>query len=188
MTRQSPGEITQLLHDAGAGNEDAKAELGALVYQQLRGIAFRLVGNQADVHTLHPTALVHEAFVKLVESGTMEKSPNRRYFFASAARAMRQILADHARNKNALKRGGGQQRLELDRVLKYLHEKQIDTLGLTEALEELERRDPRKADVVQMRFFTGLTMNEIAEYLGVSRPTVELDWRAARAFLRLNLQ
>ena len=126
--------------------------------------------------------------MKLVDAGTVEKSPNRRYFFASAARAMRQILADYARKKNALKRGRGWERLELDRVLKYLHEEHIDTLALTDALEELERRDPRKADVVQMRFFAGLTMNEIAEHLGVSRPTVELDWRAARAFLRLNLQ
>jgi RNA polymerase sigma factor (TIGR02999 family) len=188
MSAPSHGPITELLNTARQGDTSAQSELGTVVYQQLRAIAHRLTGRQADSHTLHPTALVNQAYVKLLNSGTMEKCPNRHYFFASAARAMRQVLTDHARQKNAAKRGGQCQRVALDYVLQYLHDEKIDTLALTEALDQLEARDPRKAEVVQLRFFAGLTMSEIAEYLGVSRATVELDWRAARAFLRLNLQ
>lgn len=188
MAAEDHGEITALLHRARAGNEVARSELGAAVYEQLRAIAYRLTGNQADRHTLHPTALVHEVFIKLVDTGTVEKCPNRRYFFAAAARSMRQILVDHARRKNAAKRGGRHHRVALDQVLQYLQEKSIDILSLSDALEQLEQRDSRKADLVHLRFFAGFTMQEIAEHLGVSRATAELDWRAARAYLRLNMQ
>lgn len=188
MPAIAAGEITQLLKDVRGGDPQSQARLAAIVYDQLYAMACRATGGQADHHTLNPTALVNEAFVKLIKANTLDMAPNRQYFFAAAARAMRQILADHARKKYAAKRGGGRVRVALDQVLEYLQQQNIDMLSLSEALEELEQRDSRKAQVVQLRFFGGLTMPEIAEHLCVSSGTVELDWRTARAFLRLRLQ
>jgi RNA polymerase sigma factor (TIGR02999 family) len=188
MPDLAAGEITQLLKDGRAGDSQIQAQLMALVYDQLYAMAHRVTGRQAAHHTLNPTALVNEAFVKLVATDTLTAAPDRRYFYAAAARAMRQILADHARKKNAAKRGGGRVRVALDQVLAYLDRQKIDALELSDSLDELERRYVRKAQVVQLRFFAGMTLDEVARHLGVSLGTVELDWRAARAFLKLRLQ
>jgi RNA polymerase sigma factor (TIGR02999 family) len=182
------GEITQLLKDGHAGDARSHAQLITLVYDQLYAMAHRVTGRTAAQNTLNPTALVNEAFLKLVSADTLSTAPDRRYFFAAAAKAMRQIVIDHARKKNSAKRGGGRVRVPLDQVLEYFHRQQIDALALSESLDELEKRDLRKAQVVQLRFFGGLTFDEIATHLGVSLGTVELDWRAARAFLKLRLQ
>lgn len=164
----------------------------AQVYQELRGLAAAYLRRQSASHTLQPTALVHEAFLKLVDH-TAVVFNGRAHFFAVSARAMRQILVDHARAKLADKRGGGWDRITLDqgvipdvrRAPGGSHE--VDILALNELLEQLAGLDPRQAEVVELRFFGGLTVDEAASVLGVSKSTVEEDWRMARAWLSKRL-
>jgi RNA polymerase sigma-70 factor (ECF subfamily) len=157
-----------------------------LVYAELRALAAAYARGQRPGHTLQPTALVHEAFVKLVEAPAGGWN-DRAHFFAVAATAMRQVLADHARSRQARKRGGDWQRITLDGGELGQERDELDLVALDEALEELGRSDPRKLRVVELRFFGGLTAEEVARVLGVSLSTVESDWRTARAWLQIRL-
>jgi RNA polymerase sigma factor (TIGR02999 family) len=161
------------------GNLD---RLFPLVYDELRVLAHRQLGSERPDHTLRTTALVHEAYLRLVDD-TRATRKGRAYFFAAAARAMRQILVDHARRRNAAKRGGGAENLSLDHgdiaVDRFAHE----LIDLDRALHELAKLNPRHAQVVECRFFGGLDVDETAEALGVSARTVKYDWALARAWL-----
>jgi RNA polymerase sigma factor (TIGR02999 family) len=179
---------TVFLQQLAAGEADAASRLLPLVYDELRGIADRYFREQPGHHTLEPTALVHEAFIKLIDSrGTGWTS--RQHFVAVAATAMRQILVDHARSRATLKRGGEWRVASLGgAAAPEAEEGRIDVLALHDALTELAALDERQARVVELRFFGGLTAEEAAEILGVSKTTVDNDWRAARAWLNTRLR
>lgn len=179
-------QTTRLLADLGQGNPDAAQRLLPLVYDELRGLAERYFRRQRADHTLQPTALVHEAFLKLVDQ-TQARWQDRAHFFAVAAIAMRHILVNHAVARNAQKRGGGQARLALHNGLEPADQMEFDALAVDEALKKLAAFDPRKAQVVELRFFSGLAVDEVAEVLGVSKSTIEADWRMARAWLSREL-
>ncbi|HRC85497.1 MAG TPA: sigma-70 family RNA polymerase sigma factor [Thermoanaerobaculia bacterium] len=177
------GEITDLLSRWHQGEGGVPDRLVPLVYGELRRLAARaLAGERAD-HTLEPTALVHEAYLRL-SAGRAPAFADRVHFFAVAARMMRRILVDHARSLRAVRRGKGGLKLSLEDVEPPGVEAcPLDILALDEALTELARRDPRKARVVELRFFGGLSVQQVAETLGVSVPTVILDTRLARAWM-----
>jgi len=186
MTTPAPADVTRILARLRAGDAEAGDQLLPLVYEQLRGIARGQLARERKNHTLQATALLHEAWLKL---GSLEGSvpEDRSHFLGIAARSMRQILVDHARRKGAGKRGGAWDRVTLDIALDQLQQKELDLIALDEALAQLAARDARKARVVELRFFAGLSMAEIAELLGVSVRTVEGDWYMARAWLRKSL-
>jgi RNA polymerase sigma factor (TIGR02999 family) len=177
--------LTRVLQD-GRGNEQAAAQAFALAYAELRRLANSLLRSQASGHTLQPTALVHEAYLKLLghEQPTFE---SRAHFFAVSARVMRQILIDHARKHLTGKRGGGAHKLALDEAVVYAPSSAAQLVEIDTALEALATFDSRKAQVVEMRFFAGMTGDEIAEALGVSVPTVTRDLRLAQAWLATRL-
>lgn len=180
------GAITVLLQRLSAGEREAHADLLPLVYADLRRIAARHLAGERAGHTLSPTALVHEAWLRLSTETAFAPEDRRRYF-AIAARRMRQVLVDHARRRDAAKRGGGGgggERAEV--TLSGLADDggdRLDVLALDQALERLEAADARKAQVVELRYFTGIEMSDIAELLGISRATAQRDWDVARAFL-----
>lgn len=180
------GPITLLLKQRAAGNEQAEAQLLPLIYAELHTIAERQMRHERVGHTLSPTDLMHEAWLRL---GGLDEVEDRRQFFALAARRMRQVLVDHARRRNADKRGGGDAAITLSGfdVDAEASPEAIDMLALEQALTELESHDARKARVVELRYFGGLEMNEIADLLNLSRATVLRDWDVARAFLRHRL-
>ena len=190
MPPPSDHEVTRLLHLAASGDRTAATDLLPLVYERLRAVAgsyFRGRGEQ----TLQPTALVHEAFLRLVsqEEGAVK---DREHFCAVAATAMRQILADRARRRGAIKRGGDRERVDLDeavapQIAMGEGDGDADLVALHEALEKLQTIDPRRCRVVELRFLGGLSVEEAAHQLGVSERTVEADWRVARAWLRKEL-
>jgi RNA polymerase sigma factor (TIGR02999 family) len=184
---ERPSDVSALLQAVRAGDAGARDRLVEHVYQELRRMAHVLVRAEPAAHSLQPTALLHEALGQLLEGDTFGRAPNRAYLFGAAARAMRQALVDHARERNASKRGGGRRRLSLDAVLLYFQEQDVDVLALHEALDRLAALDDRQAQVVTLRFFGGLTVPEIAAHLGVSVSTVESDFRIARAWLRQQL-
>lgn len=182
-----------LLSSASAGDKAASSKLIELVYDQLRALAGSYAGGFDANHTLQPTALVHEAFVKLVQSPGVQYN-DRGHFFAIAATAMRQILSNHARAKRAEKRGGrpaDQQPTNWDRVnlgsAGAKADQEIDVVAFDDLLTELARVDERRYRVVELRYFGGLEVDRVAEMLGVSKSTVEADWRAARAWLAMRL-
>lgn len=180
---------TYLLAQADAGDPAASAQLMEVVYDELRRLAASYLRQQNSDHTLQPTALVHEAFLKLVDQTGAGGAGyrGRSHFFATAARAMRQILIDHARAKNADKRGGAWQRLTLDEGLMPSGWSTVDMVALDDALKALAELDERQARMVEMRFFGGLSVDEVAVVLGISKSTVEEDWRMARAWLSRRL-
>lgn len=189
---QTVGDITGLLIRARQGDVGAYHDLYPAVYDRLRAIAGGYFRHQRPDQTLQATALVHEAYLKLIDQSGADWR-DRAHFFAVAAQAMRQILVDHARSRAAAKRGSGWRRVTLDQVD---HEagrpsdesRMQDVLWLDDALSELSRVAPRQTRIVELRFFAGLSVNEIAEAVGVSPRTVDLDWKLARAWLarRLN--
>jgi RNA polymerase sigma factor (TIGR02999 family) len=183
----SQNEATVLLGRMNSGDEDAARELLPLLYDELRTLAARQFRGQPANHTLQPTVLVHEAFLRLV--GRPEKDWNdRKHFFAVAATAMRQILVNHARGKNTDKRGGGERPVLLnDEIVGGDAGRNLDVLDLNDALEKLATIDPRKHRVVELRFFAGLTVPEVAEVLELSVTSIEAEWRAARAWLSVEL-
>jgi RNA polymerase sigma factor (TIGR02999 family) len=183
MGTGQPHEFTFILGRARAGDERARGELIALVYDELRRVASGLMRRERPDHTLSPTAVVHEAVIRLLGSGVFDKAADRRYLFASAARAMREVLIEHARRRAADRRGGGRRRIPLDRVLAYFEEQEVDVIALHEALDRLAEWNERQSRVMTLRYFGGLTMPEVAATLGVSVVTVERDWRLARAWL-----
>ncbi|GAB5537798.1 MAG: sigma-70 family RNA polymerase sigma factor [Rubricoccaceae bacterium] len=188
MPSSSPDlAITQLLEELADGRGEAFDELIPEVVSSLRGIAHRQLGGERAGHTLNTTALVNEAYLKLV-SDERKTWQNRAHFFAVAARAMRQVLIGYARSRNAQKRGGGAVHLTLEEGRTPLTGIQVDELvAINDALDQLARRKPRLVQVVECRFFAGLTVDETAEALGLARATVVRDWRTARAWLRHTL-
>jgi RNA polymerase sigma factor (TIGR02999 family) len=175
-------EITQILAEWRGGDADAIEKLFPLVYDELRRQAKRSLRQERSDHTLQPTALVHEAYMRLA-GGSSLAVENRVHFFGIASRIMRQILVDHARQRNAEKRGGAAQRLSLENIDILPEQSAGDLLELNDALTLLERIDERKCKVVEMRFFGGLSENEIADVLGVSEKTVRRDWKFAKLWL-----
>jgi RNA polymerase sigma-70 factor, ECF subfamily len=176
------GDISRLLAQMAAGNELAQQELIPLVYEELRRLARGYMRRERTDHTLQPTALVNEAYLRLAE-GSPVNWKDRTHFFAVAATLMRRILVDHARAHQAGKRVGHGRRLEMDEAAAFPEQKGIDPLALDEALGRLEKRDPRQSRIVEMRFFGGLSEEEIARHLGISSRTVRREWRVARAWL-----
>lgn len=175
-------EFTRVLDQVQEGKENAAEELLPLVYEELRKLAAHKMARETPGQTLQPTALVHEAWLRL--TGTESKSwDNRGHFFAAAAEAMRRILIERARAKNRLRRGAGVEQVSLDQVTIAADDPADTVLAINDALERLVVRDPFKAEVVKMRYFIGLSQDEIAHALGVSEPTVRRHWAIARAWL-----
>ena len=176
------GEVTRLLRDIGDGDDQAMVQLMPLVYEELRRLASNLLWSERSDHTLQPTALVHEAYMRLVD----ERERNwqsRQHFMALAAMAMRRVLVNHAREHGRLKRGGGQRAVTLDAAAGVTMQQDVDLVGLDEALDRLAAVDERKVRTVELRFFAGLPIDETATVLGVSSATVKRDWELARAWL-----
>lgn len=185
MTIPGSENVTQLLLAWGQGDEAARDRLIPLVYEPLRRIARNRLRGERAGHTLETAALINEAYLKLVEQSVSWQ--NRAHFFGIAARLMRELLVDHARNRRRLKRGGDRQQISLTAAGEIAGEQAVDLLALDEALETLAGVDPQKSRIVELRFFGGLTIEETAQVMGVSTPTVERGWRAARAWLQTEL-
>ena len=178
--------VTALLRAWSAGDEGARDELLPLIYDELRRRAAAHIRRERREHTLQPTALVHEAYLRLVEQKV--EWQNRSHFFGLASEMMRRILVDHARNRKTGKRAGGAIRVELDETVAISEERDIDLVLLDQALTDLSRLDPRHARIVELRFFGGLNVEETAAVLGISRATVKRDWSMARAWLYWRLR
>jgi RNA polymerase sigma factor (TIGR02999 family) len=174
--------ITQLLIDVSRGNQTAIDELLPLVYGELRSLASNYLRRERADHTLQPTALVHEAYLRLVDQ-TQVNWQNRAHFFGMAAQMMRRILVDHARAHNASKRGSEYQKLQLDEKIDSVAERSTELIALDEALTELSTVDEVKSRIVELRYFAGLTVEETAEVLGVTPVTINRHWRMAKAWL-----
>ena len=175
--------LTRLANEAGAGSHHAAAELLPLVYRQLRALAARRMRNERPDQTLQATALVHEAYVRLVDADKAQSWENRWHFFAAAAESMRRILVDNARRRARLKRGGEMRRIDLDNVELTVNEPPDELIALDEALSILAAAHPEKAQLVKLRYFGGLTQDEAAQALGVSKSTADRHWAYARAWL-----
>ena len=182
-----PAEATQLLARAREGDDGALEDLLPVVYDQLRRLAAGQIARERAGHTLQPTALVHEAWLALIDQRNQDWR-NRAHFFAIASRLMRRVLVKHAEERRAIKRGEGAGHATLVDAPDELRRDAVDVLAVNEALDALSARDERKARLVEMRFFGGLSHREIAEALGVTERTVERDWRLARAFLARALE
>jgi RNA polymerase sigma factor (TIGR02999 family) len=180
--RPTPGAVTQLLAKVGAGNQAAFDEVFPLVYAELRRIAAREMRREKPGRTLQTTALVHEAYLRLLKDASLSFE-NRAHFLGIAAHAMREILIEHARARSARKRGGGAVRLTLDDLVAPVPSLSIDVLALDEALQRLARLDERHARVVELRYFGGLSVEETAVALELSPATVKRAWTIARAWL-----
>jgi RNA polymerase sigma-70 factor, ECF subfamily len=174
--------ITQLLIDWSSGNENARGKLIPLVENELRLIANRYLSNERPDHTLQATALINEAYLRLIDQKNVQWQ-NRAHFFGIAAQMMRRILVDHARNRKAVKRGGEWQRLSLDAAVDLSEERDRDLVALDEALNSLAEKDPQKSRIVELRFFGGLTIEETADLLQISPDTVKAQWKLAKAWL-----
>ena len=185
----SPTEnVTQLLMKWSEGDETALEQLMPLVYSELRRLASNYLRRERQNHTLQPTALVNEAYLKLVDQ-RKPRWQNRAQFYGVAAQMMRRILVDHARQNKAVKRGGSdQQKLSITSAGQLGEKPDIDLLALHEALEELKTFDSQQERIVELKFFGGLSIEETAEVLGVGHATVERDWKMARAWLRRKLE
>lgn len=179
-------DLTRILKQASDGDVSALNRLMPLVYNELRAMAEGYLRQERPDHTLQATALVHEAYVRLVKQEEVEWR-SRSHFFAVAAQMIRRILVDHARGHQRAKRGGGLQRLRLDDDVPTA-ERDVDLVALDEGLQALAKLHPRQAQIVELRFFGGLTLREIAEFVDVSPRTVDGDWSMARAWLRKTLR
>jgi RNA polymerase sigma factor (TIGR02999 family) len=175
--------ITHLLKEWSDGDRQALDKLTPLVYEELRQQAARYLRRERPGHTLQTTALIHEAYLRLIDAKDVHWQ-SRAHFFAIAANLMRRILVEHARRRDADKRGGSHVRIQLDEALAVANETDVDLLAIDEALDRLAAIDPQQARVVELRFFSGLTVEETAAALGVSPKTVKRDWSVARAWLR----
>jgi RNA polymerase sigma factor (TIGR02999 family) len=175
-------EITRILKEWDSGQADAAARLMPLVYEELRSLARNHLARERGDHTLQPTALVHEAYLRLA-GGADTNWKDRAHFYGVAARLMRQILVDHARAHNAVKRGGLQTKLKLDEAHELPGNESVEIVALDSALENLAQTYPRKSQVVELKFFGGLDARQIAEVLQVSEKTVLRDWSFAKLWL-----
>lgn len=186
MNSHDQTDVTILLNAVSAGEESAPGKLLEIVYDDLRRLAGAYMKNERTDHTLQATALVHEAFIRLVDWENVTWQ-NRAQFFAVAAEVMRKILIDHARQKNARKRSGGQ-KIELDEAVSFADEKEFDLLALEDALQALEKIDARQAKIVELRFFGGLSIQETAYILKTSETTVKREWTFAKAWFQRELK
>lgn len=168
--------------DWSNGDQSALERLTPLVYTELRRLAARYLRRERTGHTLQSTALVHEAYLRLIDQNRVQWQ-NRAHFFGVAAQLIRRILVDHARNRNAHKRGAGAVKLALDEAIALPQQRDLDLVALDDALETLAKLDPQQARVVELRFFTGLSVEETAEVLQISPATVKREWTAAKAWL-----
>jgi RNA polymerase sigma factor (TIGR02999 family) len=183
-------DVTRILCAIEAGDPHAAEQLLPLVYDELRKLATQKLAQEKPGQTLQATALVHEAYIRLIQSPQHEQGhswESRRHFFAAAAEAMRRILVERARHRQSLKAGGDRRRVDLADVEPVIDPPADDILALHEALEQLERKDRRKAELVKLRFFAGLTNEQAAQALGISVSTADNDWAYARAWLRLQI-
>jgi RNA polymerase sigma factor (TIGR02999 family) len=176
-------EVTQLLRDWSDGSAAAREELLQLVYAPLRDLAMSHLRRERDGHTLQPTALVHELYLKLVQQRRVDWE-DRRHFFAVAAQMMRRILVDYARRRKSEKRGGELVPVALEDALHVASAESVDVVALDEALENLSAIFPQQSKIVELRFYGGLTIDEMSEVLGVSPATISREWTMARAWLR----
>jgi RNA polymerase sigma-70 factor (ECF subfamily) len=175
-------DVTHVLRDLSDGDPDAPARLMPLVYQELRKLSQGYLKAERADHTLQATALVHEAYIRLVDWENVTWQ-NRAHFFAVAAQIMRRILVDHAREKQSQKRGGGLTRLSLDEAVSFSRQREVDLVVLDDALESLSLLDTKQSKIVELRFFGGLTVEETAEALNVSPATIKREWTIAKAWL-----
>jgi RNA polymerase sigma factor (TIGR02999 family) len=176
-------DITHILSQIEAGDSNAAEDLLPLVYHQLRRLAAQKLAQEKVGATLQATGLVHDAYLRLVDTNQQQKWNSRGHFFAAAAEAMRRILIENARRKNRLRHGGGQQRVELEQIEISVETPDDDLLALDEAMIQLAAKDPVKARLVELRFFGGLSVEEAADVLGISGITAKRYWRYARAWL-----
>lgn len=184
QSHEKSPDITRILQEWSDGNTEVLDDLMPLIYDELRRQASRFLRKERDNHTLQTTALINEAYLKLIDQKNV-KWQNRAHFFAIASTAMRRILVDYARERHREKRGGSAEDLPLDEVFQIAStEKNIDLLALDEALRRLAKFDARQARVVELKYFGGLSNDETAEVLGVSNATVRLDWNLAKAWLK----
>jgi RNA polymerase sigma factor (TIGR02999 family) len=181
VNESSPQDVTKLLAEWSKGDRAALETLMPLVYSELRRVAGHYLGQEKQGHTLSPTALVHEAYLRLVTQKVPWQS--RAHFFSVAAQMMRRILVDHARSHQYAKRGGGAMTLELTAAVAEPDRRELDLLALDDALQSLAKLDERQSRMVELRFFAGLSIEETSEVLGVSAPTVKREWASARAWL-----
>ena len=177
-----PNDITQLLVDWGKGNKKALDGVMPLVYDELHRIASRYLRRERVGHTLQTTALINEAYLRIVDQNRVNWQ-SRAHFFGVAAQMMRRILVDHARSHLYAKRGGGAQKLTLDEAIATPQERDLDLVALDDALTTLAQVDPQQSRIIELRFFGGLTIEETAEVLGISPATVKRDWNMAKAWL-----
>jgi len=177
-----PEDITQLLVDWGKGNKLALDGLMPLVYDELHRIASRYLRRERQGHTLQTTALINEAYLRIVDQNRVNWQ-SRAHFFGVAAQMMRRILVDHARSHLYAKRGGGAQKLTLDEAIATPQERDLDLVALDDALTALTQIDPQQSRIIELRFFGGLTIEETAEVIGISPATVKRDWNMAKAWL-----
>lgn len=175
-------DVTQLLRNWRDGDEVARDQLMVVVYEELRRQAERYLRRERPDHTLQPTALVHEAYLQLIDQSRVNWE-NRAHFFGAAARLMRRILVDHARAHQAEKRGGGGEKLALDEALCVPEGKDLDILALNDALDELARLDTQQSQIVELRYFGGLSIEETATVLNISPATVKREWSMAKVWL-----
>jgi RNA polymerase sigma factor (TIGR02999 family) len=182
LSSQTQTQITQLLQKWQDGNNEALETLMPLVYAELKRLAGSYLRRERPDHTLQSAALVNEAYLRLVDQ-TQTQWQNKAHFFGIAAQMMRRILADHARGHNAAKRAAGMPELELNEAVAQAQTKSVDLLDLEEALQKLEKLDAQQGKIVELRFFSGLSIDDTANVLGISPATVKRDWAAARAWL-----
>lgn len=180
-------DVTRILAAVEAGDPHGAEQLLPLVYGELRELAAQRMAQERGCHTLDATALVHEAYLRLVGGDTVRRWNSRGHFFGAAAEAMRRILVERARHKRSLKAGGGLRRQSLSDIQPAVAEPDLDILALNDALDRLTDRDPRQAELVKLRFFAGLTIEEAADVLGISTRTADNDWAHARCWLRLEM-
>jgi RNA polymerase sigma-70 factor, ECF subfamily len=186
MPVQSASKVTALLHDVQAGNRPAVDRLFKAVYQGLREIAEQMFRREPPGQTIQPTALVHDAYFKLIDQKNVDWQ-SRAHFLGVAAQAMRRILLDRARRRGAVKRGGAWNRVELNERIIPGYQRDEDIVALDEALQRLAKLDPQQARMVELRFFAGLSVEETAKVLGISKRSAEREWTMVRAWLRREL-
>jgi len=176
-------DVTRILSRIESGDPSAAEQLLPLVYDELRKLAAARLAQEQPGQTLQATALVHDAYIRLVDVAKVQRWDSRGHFFSAAAEAMRRILVDNARRRDSLKRGGNLDRVDLPELVAPLVDEPFDVLALNNALLELESEHPDKANLVKLRYFAGCSLEETAEYLGISRATAQRHWAYARAWL-----
>jgi RNA polymerase sigma factor (TIGR02999 family) len=188
MATETGPELTSILARVRTGDHGARGEVISQIYEELRHVAARMMHKERAGHTLSPTAVVHEAVMRLLGEAVFDKATDSRFLFAAAARAMREILVEHARKRAAARRGGKWERVPLDAMVDYFEAQNIDVAEMHEAIIRLTALDERQGQAITLRYFGGMTVPEVAQALGVSVATVERDCKLGRAWLHLQLR